>query len=128
MHPLQKYLSINGVFSALSGTALVIGASRWSGFFEVDGDYIFTLIGALLLGFSAFVLTVAQRRHTNKFYTGIITLLDIGWVLGSVIILTLNLFDLSSRGRMAILVVALWIGFLAAMQMKYRKDLKNRKE
>jgi hypothetical protein len=125
MHPLQKYLSINGVFSALSGAALVIGASRWSSFFGVDGDYIFTLIGALLLGFSAFVLVVAQRRYKNKFYTGIITLLDLLWVLGSAILIAFNLFDISSGGRTVIALVALWIGFLAVMQMKYRKQLKN---
>ena len=73
--------------------------------------------------FSVFVFYVSRRQLTNKILVNIISGLDALWVLGSLFIIMLGLFDLSIIGYIIIGVVAVWIAFLGYKQYEKSTDV-----
>ena len=118
MKELKTYLTVNSIFSAISGIAMLVFPERLSQLFNINNAYVFPIIGGCLLLFAVFVWFVASRKLANKTLIQIITLLDILWVIGSFLIVFFELFNLSKTGNIIIAVVAIWIAFLAYKQIK----------
>ena len=121
MSNLKKYLTINSLFSGLTGIIMALFYSQLNNFFHIDNNYIFPIIGINLIVFSVFVGYVSQKQLTNKLLVNLIVILDLFWVVGSLIILALDLFDLSKNGYLVIGAIALWIAFLGYKQNRYNK-------
>lgn len=119
MKELKKYLTINSVFSAISGLTMLLFSTNLNNLFNIDNVYVFPIIGSNLLIFSGFVWFVSSRQLTTKILVTTITVLDALWVLGSLVIVSLGLFNLSQDGNILISIVAVWIAFLAYKQLKY---------
>jgi hypothetical protein len=118
MKELKKYLTINSLFSAISGLTMLLFSIRLNDLFNIENSYIFPIIGANLLIFSIFVWYVASKQLTNKMLVTTITILDLLWVVGSFAIVFLGLFGISKTGNILISIVAIWIAFLAYKQFK----------
>lgn len=118
MNELKKYLTINSIFSAITGLAMLIFYAHLNKFFNLNNDYVFPLIGSNLLIFSIFVWYVSNKQLTNKLLVSIITIFDWLWVFGSFTIVLFNLYDLSKNGKVITIIVAVWIAFLAYNQFK----------
>jgi hypothetical protein len=118
MKELKKYLTINSLFSAISGLTMLLFSSRLNDLFNIENSYVFPIIGANLLIFSIFVLYVSSKQVTNKILVNTITILDLLWVAGSFAIVLLGLFAISQTGNILISIVAIWIAFLAYKQYK----------
>lgn len=116
MKELKKYLTINSIFSTISGLTMLLFSSNLNKLFNIDNVYVFPIIGSNLLVFSAFVWFVFSRQLTNKILVTTITILDALWVIGSLAIVSLGLFDLSQDSNILISIVAVWIAFLAYKQ------------
>ncbi len=116
MKELKKYLTINSLFSAISGLTMLLFSNDLNKLFNIYNVYVFPIIGSNLLIFAAFILFVFSRQLTNKILVTTITTLDALWVLGSFVIVSLGLFDLSQEGNILISIVAVWIAFLAYKQ------------
>lgn len=123
MKQLRTYLTINSIFSATSGIIMLIFSNELNAVFSIDNIYVFPIIGLNLILFSGFVGFVSRKQLTNKLLINIISALDALWVLGSVIIILLTLFDLSKTGYIIIGIVAVWIAFLGYMQFIKNKSL-----
>ena len=95
--------------------------------FNIVNAYVFPVIGGSLLFFAVFVWYVASKKLTNKILVTTITVLDLLWVLVSLIIVNFGLFDLTKEGNIIIIIVAIWIGFLAYKQFKSSEHLSNEK-
>ena len=119
MKELKKYLTINSIFSAISGLTMLLFSSNLNKLFNIDNVYVFPIIGGNLLIFAAFVWFVSSRQLTTKILVTTITILDALWVVGSLAIVSLGLFDLSQDSNILISIVAVWIAFLAYKQFKY---------
>ena len=118
MSELKKYLSINSLFSGLSGIVLIFLNDWLCVFFGVDNKLIFPIIGINLTVFSAFVWYVSRNQITNKALVNLISGLDVLWVVGSLAIISFNLFNLTSNGNILIGIVAIWIAFLGFKQIQ----------
>ncbi|TAG58525.1 MAG: hypothetical protein EAZ27_01485 [Cytophagales bacterium] len=116
MKELKKYLTINAIFSAINGLTMLLFSSNLNKLFNIDNAYVFPVIGGNLLFFAAFVWFVFSRQLKNKILVTTITTLDALWVLGSFAIVVFSLFDISKTGNILIIVVAIWIAFLAYKQ------------
>ena len=121
MKELKKYLTINSMFSAICGITMLMFSTGLNLFFNIKNEYVFPVIGLNLLVFSGFVLFVSQKQLTNKLLVNLISGLDALWVLGSLIIIFFELFDLSRNGNILIGVVALWIAYLGYKQFNNNK-------
>lgn len=117
MKELKKYLTINSIFSAISGLIMLLLSNKLNNLFSIHNMYIFPAIGLNLIVFAAFVWYVSIKQLCNKLLVVTITVLDAFWVIGSVAIVLLGLFDLSTNGYILISTVALWIAFLAYKQL-----------
>ncbi|MDD5150465.1 MAG: hypothetical protein PHC28_08265 [Flavobacterium sp.] len=121
MKELKKYLTINSIFSVLSGLTMLLFSTYLKKFFNINNNYVFPVIGSNLLIFSIFVWYVYSKQLTNKLLVTIITIFDVLWVFGSFFILLFGLFDLSKNGKVITTIVAVWIAFLAYSQFKNNK-------
>lgn len=121
MKELKRYLTINSIFSAISGLTMLLFSSKLNDLFAINNGYIFPIIGANLLVFAAFVWYVSNKQLSNKMLVTTISILDLLWVVGSFAIVVLGLFDISKIGNVIISIVAIWIGFLAYKQFKNNK-------
>lgn len=114
----KSYLTINSIFSCISGLALLTFSGKLGTLMNITEVFILQIIGANLLVFAAFVLFVQQKHAANKVLVYLISILDWLWVLGSVIIVMLRLFSLSMTGYLLISTVALFVAYLAFNQIK----------
>ena len=120
MKQLKTYLTVNSIFSAISGILMLIFSNKLNDIFGLNHPYIFPIIGANLLVFAAFVYFVSHKLLSNKGMVTTITILDILWVVGSFVIVAFGLFDISKTGNILITIVALWIAFLAYKQFCFQ--------
>lgn len=121
MKQLKVYLSLNSVFSALSGLTMLFFVQSLSELFGIRDAFVFPIIGVCLLVFSAFVWIVSRRHLTNRRLVSIITIMDLCWVIGSFAVVAAELFGLSKTGYVLISVVALWIAYLAYNQFRHNR-------
>lgn len=102
---------------------IMLGFSNYLNlFFNVENNFIFHVIGLNLVIFSIFVLYVSRKQLTNRVLVNSISILDIFWVFGSLIIIVFTLFNLSNKGYYLTGIVAVFIGFLAYKQIQYNKE------
>lgn len=109
---------MNSSFSLLTGLIMLLFSEKLQSFFNIEHSFIFPVIGINLIVFSIFVWFVSKQKN-NKVLVQIISILDFLWVLGSLLIIIFNIFDLSKNGTIVIGVVAIWIGFLGFKQYQY---------
>jgi hypothetical protein len=65
------------------------------------------------------VFGVALMKDSNKNLVQLITLMDLIWVVASLVIVLMKAFDLTNIGYTIITFVALWIAFLAFHQNRF---------
>jgi len=121
MKELKTYLRVNSTFSAISGLTMLVLFESLNRLFNISNTYVFPIIGGCLILFAAFVWFVTTRKLASKPLIKVITILDLLWVIGSFMIVLFGLFNLSKTGNTVIVIVAIWIAFLAYKQMRYNK-------
>ena len=118
MNELKKFLLINSFFSIACGSIMLFFSIKLNSFFNINNEFIFQVIGLNLIFFSILVYYVSLKHLRNKSLVNIISLLDAVWVIGSLIIILFDLFNLSNNGKIIIGLVAVWIAFLGYKQFK----------
>lgn len=119
---LSKALKSNATFSILSGCILLFSSSFVSQLFEIDQSTVFKIIGGMLIGFAIFVFGVSTIKPPSRIFILIIILLDILWVIGSLILIVTNVFDISNSGLWIIGIIAFIIFLFAYLQIKGLKQ------
>ena len=116
MNTLQKILMGNALFSFISGVAMIVFYSSLAHIFEVPNEAPFLILGIGILLFSAFVFWVVKRLRSH-FVLSIIVM-DLLWVLGSLVLLLWRPFSISATGQLLIGVAALIVLSFALAQSK----------
>jgi len=84
---LKKVLLFNAGFSALSGLALILGATALSGLFGEAHPWIFRGIGIGLLLFAGDILATCRSPQVSRAKALYFSYGDFGWVVGSIALL-----------------------------------------
>lgn len=111
---MKKALSINALFSGLSGLSLLLFHWTLANFFGIQSATPFLVIGIALV-FFALTILFEIRRQNPLAILWIITQ-DMLWVVGSLYILLFSPFDISKSGHFAIAVVAIIVLLMALNQ------------
>lgn len=120
---LRNTLRLNAAFSTLTGALAVIAGGPVADLLGVDEVWAVRATGALLLGFAGSVLVVASlRTGLLDRLSLVVSLADLGWVLGSVGVIALGWF--STGGAIAVAVVAVLVGELGLTQLRRRARLR----
>lgn len=115
MNELQKALKINALFSGISGTILILLNQHIAILFGVNENAIFWIVGLVLIYFS---LTIGYeiKKQRRVAILWIITQ-DYAWVLGSVILIIFNPYEVTKSGLLIIGIVAIIVLYMGIHQM-----------
>lgn len=114
MDRLQKTQLANAIFSALSGITMLIGADQLSGLVDLKGPEVFQIAGVGLLIFSVYVLFVIKKKSLAGSVS--IVFQDLLWVVGSVLVLIFQPFEINKTGNQLISIVACIVLIIAVAQ------------
>ncbi len=123
MNILKISLGSNAIFSFVSGLLLIVLHQSIAGWFEIENTAVFWIIGIGLIYFSATILWQLRTPKTKGILFIIIQ--DLIWVVGSIIILLTNPFDISELGNQLITIVGFIVFFLSIGQSIGLSQMKN---
>lgn len=125
MITLRKVLRINALSSALSGLLLMVFHTTAASLFGVHTVVPFLITGLVLLLFAALVQWAGIRQPLNRRLTKWIVVLDVTWVIASVVAVLILRYTISTTGHILILGAAAWV---AAMALLQHRGLRNTEE
>ncbi|MGF1505087.1 MAG: SRPBCC family protein [Anaerolineae bacterium] len=83
----------------------------------IGSPLLYRLVGVGLLGFAGLVAWTGTRQPVNTFHAVVISLADILWVLGTILLIGLAAGSLQPAGIAALVVVAGFVLLFAVLQM-----------
>ncbi|TSE09882.1 type II toxin-antitoxin system RatA family toxin [Aquimarina algiphila] len=127
MNKLQRHLSANAVFSILNGTLLLVFQENVEQIFNIEPSKFFFILGILLLVFALTIIVELKKQRALPVLWIIIQ--DALWVIGSVILLVFNPFNISTDGNIIVALVAIVVLVLGLGQAKglARADEQSKK-
>lgn len=128
VHPsdlLSRTLRGNSVFSIISGLALTFGAAPIASFMGIaDASLIIAVIGVGILGFAAFLWTIIAKSLLDRRLAAAVFIMDVAWVVISLVVLVTDAFSLSTGGRWAVLIVADVVAVFAILEFVGMRRLR----
>jgi hypothetical protein len=124
MITLKNVLLVNGISSGVTGVGLVVFAPSVAAITGLDNSLVWYSVGIFLVAFALFVLSTAMRPAPTYSRVRIITALDTSWVIGSLIVIT-SPIEFTMIGRIAIILVALWVALMALLQYRGLRTLTS---
>jgi len=123
MKTLKNVLFVNALTSGATGLGLIAFAAPIAILFGISEFTPVMEVGIFLFVFSILVFREGKRTSYNLRMVKLIIALDIGWVLVSVLVVMLQLFNLTPLGYFAISAVGLWVAGMAYLQINGLKRL-----
>ena len=114
---LRDALKANAAFSIASGMILLVFAGKLGQLMNITQVYILQLVGMSLLLFVAILLYNAFKKKLDIRQVKFIIIQDWAWVIGSMLLLLMDPFDISLLGNTLIAGVAIVVMLLAIFQM-----------
>ena len=114
---LKNVLRFNALFSSLCALTLLFFAVPIAEFMGEVASWILILLAIGLLSFVVMILLISEKNSINKKQAKLITILDLGWVLVSILILLLSPQWFTSEGIAIVLIVATIVACLAYFQV-----------
>lgn len=116
MNKLQKSLRLNALFSGISGIVLIAMNKQFAHLFETTNTIVFWVTGIVLLFFAGTIIYEIKKQRPLAVLWIIIQ--DFLWVIGSIILIAFNPFDISKTGSATIAIIALIVLFMGVSQSK----------
>ncbi len=113
---LRRALQWNAAFSIISGTIMLTMFGPLGQFMGVELPALYIVIGASLVVFSAGLLLNARREDISLIEAKISTIMDVVWVLGSIVVLFWPETGLTLEGKWTIAIVADIVALFALLQ------------
>lgn len=123
MNSVQKSLRLNAIFSGLCGITLIILNKQIAEIFGTSNSNVFWILGVLLIYFVATLIYEISKQRLLAILWIIIQ--DIAWVIGSIILLISNPFEISKTGNATIAVVAFMVLFIGINQTRALAQVDN---
>lgn len=120
---LKNVMLVNAISSGATGLILLVFAPFVASLFGTSAILPIEGVGLFLLCFAALVLFEALKKPMRSAWVNLIIILDIAWVVISVLVIVLQLFYLTLIGYALIGAVALWVVAMAYLQSRGLKQL-----
>lgn len=111
---LRRSLQANGLFSVASGLAMIIACKPLANLVGLSHPLILVGIGVSLLAFAAELFRNSRRVSVNERDAMMAIILDFGWVVGSVVVISIGV--LTATGNWTVAIVADLVFVLAILQ------------
>jgi len=127
MISLKNVLLINAASSGATGAGLAVAGNFVANLFGVSQPYAFWGVGIFLVAFAILVFLEGFKNSASPGRVQLIITLDILWVVGSLVIVVFQLFDLTALGYVLISGVGLWVAAMAWLQIQGLKTMESEK-
>ena len=114
---LFQALAANGIFSLVSGVALVSLSGTIALVVGVADKRWLTGLGIVLVLFGASLLVHAYRKRVRRAEAIVISAMDLGWVVGSIVLVSVAPELFSTTGIIVVLSVAAFVGLFFELQV-----------
>ncbi len=115
-NPLVRAMRTNGIFSAASGVAFLVGANAFTTLTGIESSLVFIILAGILLFYAASLFWVTSRPSMDHRLGYVAVILDTGWVVGSVAILLSGWPELTVAGKWMVGLLAEVVAFFAIWQ------------
>lgn len=115
MNKLQKALKANTLFSSISGILMILLNRQIAHLFGTTNNTVFWIIGLILIYFAITIWYEIQRQRRIAVLWIIVQ--DYAWVLGSLILIITNPFQITQIGNLIIGIIAIVVLYMGINQM-----------
>lgn len=115
MNKLQKALKANTLFSSISGILMILLNRQIAHLFGTTNNTVFWIIGLILIYFAITIWYEIQRQRRIAVLWIIVQ--DYAWVLGSLILIITNPFQITQIGKPIIGIIAIVVLYMGINQM-----------
>ncbi len=116
MNKLQKALQLNAWFSGVSGIMLIALNQQIANLFETTNTTVFWVTGIALLFFAGTIIyEIKNQRPIAVLW---IIAQDFIWVIGSIVLITFDPFEISKEGNITIATIAFMVLLMGINQSK----------
>ena len=123
---LRNALRANAAFSTVCGIALIAAFGPLSTTFGIEPSWLLPVTGGMLMLFAAGLILISLRDLIDGTAAITAVVLDVGWVLGSAVLLLLPLTTLTATGWWAIASVAEIVALFAVLQFLGLRSSRQR--
>ncbi|MGI9204255.1 MAG: hypothetical protein ACR2Q3_09605 [Woeseiaceae bacterium] len=113
---LFNALGANGVFSGVSGLIMVFASDAIAEFLGLSQSRLIFELGMMLIAFGAILVFYYRRKRIHIASAIVITMLDLGWVIGSAVLVVAMPELFSTAGIVAVIAVAVIVLTLFDLQ------------
>lgn len=115
MNKLQKALKTNALFSSISGLIMILLNQPIAKLFGTNNTNVFWIVGLILIYFALTIwYEITKQRKLAVIW---IIIQDCTWVLGSLILIIFNPFEITLIGSLIIGIIALIVLYMGVNQM-----------
>ena len=115
---IRRPLLANATFSALSGLIMITCCSSLGSLLGEIQSMDLLLLGIGLVAFASYLLFIAYRKPLEKRQVIAIIIMDLLWVIGSVLLLWLRPIALTETGQQLIILIAAIVACFALWQYR----------
>lgn len=119
MKTLKKWLAANAIFSTISGLTMILTNYFLQSLMGISIEWLFQVVGVNLLAFGGILLYAVYHTHI-RWLILLIILLDVSWVVGSILIFLIRPERMTDQGYILIGIVGGIVSFLAWKQSEHR--------
>jgi hypothetical protein len=113
---LRNTLKANALASALSGLAFFLGSGVLAPFMGINSPILLGALGVGVMIFAFGVFLVFQETPLNAHKGSLIFVLDVIWVIGSILLLIADPLTLSGEGKWIVLILGDIVGVFAVLE------------
>jgi len=115
MNKLQKALKANALFSSISGIIMILLNHQIANLFGTANNTVFWIVGLILIYFAITIwYEIRKQRRLAVLW---IIIQDYAWVIGSLILIIINPFQITQIGNLIIGIIALIVLYMGINQM-----------
>ena len=115
MNELQKALKGNAIFSSISGITMILLNRQIANLFGTVNNTVFWIVGLILIYFAITICYEIKRQRRLAVLWVIIQ--DYIWVIGSLVLIIINPFQITQIGNFIIGIIALIVLYMGIYQM-----------
>ncbi|WP_425075968.1 hypothetical protein [Psychroserpens sp. S379A] len=124
MNKLQNALKFNALFSSTSGILMILLNQQIAKLFGTNNNSVFWIVGLALIFFAITIWHEVKKQR--KIVVIWIIIQDFIWVLGSIVLIIFNPFQLTEVGNLIIGIIALVVLYMGINQiMGLKKTITN---
>ena len=113
---LRMALRGNGIFSTVSGALLVVASRPLAEFLGVSSAAALLSLGVILLLYAVDLFWMTSRENLSLPFAWFAIIMDVLWVIGSIVLLVADPLGLTVAGKWAIGLIAEAVALFAIVQ------------